>query len=46
MLATVLSSHAGDGVVKATLTAAQCRSQVMLATAQLSHAGDGIAKAT
>jgi hypothetical protein len=46
MLATVLSSHAGDGVVEATLTAAQCQSQVILAMAQVSHAGDGVAKAT
>jgi hypothetical protein len=38
MLATVLSSHVGDGVIKVTLVMARCRYRVMSVMTLLSYA--------
>jgi hypothetical protein len=38
MLATVLSVHVGDGVIKVTLVMARCRYRVMSVMALMSHA--------
>jgi hypothetical protein len=46
MPAMALSSHAGDGAVKAALVVARCCCRVMLVTMLSSHIGDDATEAT